>query len=279
MTGVGTQPTDAWLSELDLDPSVPWLKMGTRNLGHRPWLVFDSARDSELELRRSLLRSRPSDVLAESAESNVVAAELEEMIRDSGVAIAAGPSPLQRLAVSVQEDLCLLNRSSEGWVLRAAALCFPSRWHLRDKLNRPLLAVHGPVPGYAASLGDRVDRMIDGLADRTVLRRNWFLHPDPALFQPDRPANGDPVIAASDCADGLYVRSERQTLRLLPESGWCVFTIRIQQCTVGELVRKRPVEFGHWIDEVHDGDALHRGVSSAQRDQLVAWIAAPDRGL
>ena len=262
----------AWLDELDLDPEGAWLRMGTRTLGDRPWVFTAGDVEGELAQRRELIETRAPEVLAEPAESLEPARELVQLVVGGGLSVADGPSPLRRLGVSLQEDFCLLERSEIGWDLRAAVLCFPSRWRLRDKIDRPLTDVHGPVEGYADALADRVNRLIDGLGDRIVLRRNWFLHPDPSLFQPDRPAGGDPTIGSESCGSELHVRSERQTLRLLPQSQWCVFTIRIEQCSLGDAVNRRPAAFSEWISNASSEHAEHRGVTSHQRSEVREWL-------
>ena len=115
----------------------------------------------------------------------------------------------------MQEDLCLLRRRDDGWYLEAASLCFPSRWRLADKIGRHITEVHGPVDGYVDQLASKVDRLFDRLTDRPVLRRNWYIHPDPTLFQPAPPPDGDPSSPQPDALATLVVRSERQTLRRL----------------------------------------------------------------
>ena len=44
--------------------------------------------------------------------------------------------------------------------MSAAALCFPSRWRLQNKIGKPLSAVHAPVPHYADRLARPVDRFM-----------------------------------------------------------------------------------------------------------------------
>lgn len=259
-----------WIDELDLTTSGPWPSMGTRSLGERPWLVADECAGVELALRRQLLDLRAGDVLAEPDRSHPPATELLELVAATGTPIRAGRSPLDRIGRSIQEDLCLLERGPDEWILRAAVLCFPSRWRLADKLDRPLTDVHAPTPRYAESLASRVTTLLDRLGDRIVLRRNWFVHPDPALFQPQRPPAGDPVIRSGRCASDLFVRSERQTLRRLQRSGWTVFTIRVQQQPLGVLLERRGDEFGSFIRNAPDDLVSHRGVSAAQRRQLMA---------
>jgi hypothetical protein len=60
-------------------------------------------------------------------------------------------------------------------------------------------------------------------------RQNWSLLGDPSPFQPE-PASGDPV----EVPDGVWVRSERQTLVALERTGWWVFGIE----TRPELARR-----------------------------------------
>ena len=132
-------------------------------------------------------------------------------------------------------------RRDSGWHLDAAMLCFPSMWRLADKLGRSVAAVHGPVDHYADELGERVDRFFDRFrVDGPVWRRNWSIKPTPALHLPY--AKHDDVIGPSDVGtDGspFWLRSERQTLRKLPDSGAILFGIRVQPAPVAAL-RRRP---------------------------------------
>lgn len=258
--------------------------MGTRNLGARPWLVVDERRRAELALKAELLARRHDEVFAALPGIEAGSHEVLDLVRaDLGVAdvgvgdvgvgdvpAAAGRHPLDEAGRLVQEDLCLLRREASGWVLVGASLCFPSRWRLAEKMGRTLLDVHQPVDGYDDVLAGRVDRLLDGLGTRIVWRRNWFLHPDPALFQPDRPVQPEPTISAAESLDLLYVRSERQTLRTLPISGLMLFTIRIQQEPVRRLVdsESRRVALARFVDEASEELATHRGLAPSQRREL-----------
>ena len=72
---------------------------------------------------------------------------------------------------------------------------------------------------------------------QVVARRNWFVHDIADYHQPVavpmRPVD-DPAEVAS-----LFVRSERETLRRLPESDAMVFTIKTQIAPLPE-VKARP---------------------------------------
>ena len=93
--------------------------------------------------------------------------------------------PLDIAGRLVQEDLCILQEVDGELRLTAGVLCFPNRWRLSDKLGRPMMAIHEPVPSYAERLGKPVDRFIGLLApDRPVWRLNWSLMDNPMLFQP-----------------------------------------------------------------------------------------------
>lgn len=83
------------------------------------------------------------------------------------VDIDASPlPPLLRAGWLVQEDLCLLDGDAPHRLL-AASLSFPSRWRLGDKLGRPLVAIHDPVPGFERTLADPVSRVFARLTPET----------------------------------------------------------------------------------------------------------------
>lgn len=261
-------PPGAWMDEIDLDPHAPAAAMGTRALGSRSWLVRDDQHGVELALKRRLHKERRDDVLRVDATCTGAGSEVLRLLRADGAELVDDDvHPLERAGLSVQEDLCLMRRLPSGWHLAAGSVCFPSRWRLAHKVGLHVTQVHEPAEGYAETLATRVDRLFDGLRDAPVWRRNWFVHPDPDLFQPDRPANGDPVVAAADVGDSLYLRSERQTLRRLDvEGAWILFTIRIQQTSLGAFAadadrRRRLVTY---LTEAQPSACSHHGLGPPQ---------------
>ncbi len=259
-----------WFEELDLDPESTWRRMGSRALGDRPWLVSDDRSEKELALKADLFDSARDDVFVSAPEH--VSAEVRRRIEHEGVQIHRSGDDLEASARGVQEDLCLLQHRDGAWHLDAAALCFPSRWRLSDKIGRPLADVHGPTPGYGEHLATRVDRLLDRLTDRPVLRRNWFVHPDASLHQPTAPAVEE-VVPASDAATGLHLRSERQTLRKL-ECGWVLFTIRIQHDPLGVALAEpaHHHRFAAYVSQAPADDLRHRGMAGAQVDELLRML-------
>ncbi len=245
--------------------------MGTRPIRDDPWLVVDDHMEAELRLRSKLLDQRRDEVLAEPEIAGGAAHELEAMVAGAGIPTRAGASPLERLGRSVQEDFCLLRRGPDEWELEAAVLCFPSQWRLTEKVGRPLTEVHGPTPGYKKRLAQPMTTTLDRLAERTVVRRNWFIYANPALFQPDRPTEAR-VIRAAQCGAELWVRSERQTLRRLPDSGWIVFTIRVQRCRFEELAVARRADFGTWLVQTDPVQKSHTGVAPEQEAELDRYL-------
>jgi len=259
-----------WFDELSLDPKAHPVAMGTRALGTRPWLIADDDFDRDLGLKHDLLTNKPSAVLHTTSASETAGAALAELV---GAEPDDSVHPIERASRSVQEDLCLLTRHPDGWHLDASCLCFPTRWHLRDKVGKHIAAVHGPVNDYDPRITDRVDRLFDQLTERPVWRRNWFLMTNPALHQPDRPET-ETIIASPDAASRVYVRSERQTLRRLAE-GWIVFTIRIQQQTLGELLTTsdKVQAFAAWVEGVSADFGARRHLTDPQRHELLLALA------
>jgi len=297
--------TPGWLDEIDPATSPPFGRMGTRALGpDGPWLLAGDDVPAQLAERHRLLAHHHPDVVAALPDTEEASTELLILIRrhpdvrrqqdtstaparDADVALptpailptAAAPPdrhPIDAAGRLVAEDLCLLVPDDDGrWVLAAGSVCFPSHWRLPDKLGLPLAAVHGPVPDYATDLADRVDRFLDRLRPgRGVWRRNWTVHASPDLFAPAPPPPPDPPITATDAGHRLWLRSERQTLTRLPQTGTIVFTIRTQQTPLASVATHptlRPrlaAAVAAWPPHhvaYRGGDPVHRA--------LLAWLS------
>jgi hypothetical protein len=242
-----------WLDELPLAPGPPWLSMATRNLDPAAWLIVDEDRDRDLMRKQVLLAERHDEVFAALDTAAVAAASvevLELVLAATGArSVPADLHPLDAAGRLVQEDLCLMVLRDDAPHLDAASLCFPSYWRLADKLGRPMTAVHGPVAHYGAELADKVDTFLQRLRpERPVWRRNWSIHDDPSYFLPDPTPPYEGVPPA-----GLYLRSERQTLRRLAAAEVVLFTIRTQQVPLSTL--------GERPDVAHDLAAAIRAWS------------------
>jgi hypothetical protein len=228
-----------WLDELPLEPGPPWLTMATRNLDLAAWLIVDDDRDRDLVRKAVLLDERHQEVFAALDTPAVGAASLELLqlvLTATGTdAVPPGLHPLDAAGRLVQEDLCLMVLRDGAPHLDAASLCFPSYWRLSDKLGRPMVDVHGPVAHYADELAAKVDTFLQRLRpERPVWRRNWSIHDDPSYFLPDPTPPHD-----ASPPDGLFLRSERQTLRRLDAADVVLFTIRTQQVPLA-LLAERP---------------------------------------
>jgi hypothetical protein len=230
-----------WLDELPLEPGPPWLSMATRSLPPGGWLVADEDRERDLVRKAVLLEEQHGDVFAALDTAAVGAASIEvlELVLEATgqTAVASDLHPLDAAGRLVQEDLCLLVLRDGAPHLDAASLCFPSYWRLADKLGQPLAEVHGPVAHYADELASKVDTFLQRLRpERPVWRRNWSIHDDPSYFLPlpTPPHELDPP-------DGLWLRSERQTLRRLVSADVVLFTIRTQQVPLAALAERPDV--------------------------------------
>ncbi len=230
------------------------------------WLEIDAGLDAELAEKRRLFREHRDQVFVEQpgsrdAQQEVLACVARALaasapdryaLEDAGLRRlpggdvtplgAAGPPPLERAALCVQEDLCLMERSASGWCLTAASVCFPTRWDLPSKLGLPLSGIHARVPGYHEGLERPTDRFFDGMKEGAVYRRaNWSLLDDPSLFQPGEKQRRDrnPGIDAGNAGERVWLRVERQTLQRLPRTGAVLFTIRVHQHRIAELAAER----------------------------------------
>ncbi len=150
-------------------------------------------------------------------------------------------APLHWLGRQVQEDLLVMDGTREGMPLVAGLLCFPSGWCLDDKLGRSMLEVHAPVPEFAEKLGRSTLRLMEGLKPgRSVTRVNWaFTVTDRLDLEPWNAHEWRHLfegITPQNAGERCYLRLERQTLTLLPNTGGVLFTIHTYRAPIASEV-------------------------------------------
>jgi hypothetical protein len=247
---------------LPIEPGPFRIALGLRALGDAPIAVVDATRHAdEVRLRERLLaedhdyryRGGPGTL---AAQWEVVALLLRDLARHHpefmslsedgdrwtwGTRLLGGRAtfrlgdpeslphePLDWVGRQVVEDLILLAGDvGAGFPVTAGQLCFPNDWSLPDKLGRPVLAVHAPVPGFAREAGEATLRLLERLRPgRPVWRANWAIRATDSLDLSPRAA---PVsvehVDAGNAGETLFVRVERQTLSRLPETGAILFTV------------------------------------------------------
>lgn len=253
---------------LSFDPGPYRMAMGLVGTDPAELIELDEHYPEEMAERRRLLAVRHADVFATLPGSEAARGEVLDVLtdllprrfpawfsRNSAMLhnhltnetwnLADPPhDPLEVAGRLVQEDLCLLRLDAGVPVLDAAVLCFPSRWSLAEKLGQPLATIHTRVPFYAERLARPVDRLMPNLRDgKLVVRLNWGMTDDPALYAESRKFRREhnPDVTPQNAGDKLWLRVERQTLRLLPKSGAVLFGIRTHLYTVGRLAADRQV--------------------------------------
>ncbi len=269
------------------------MAMGLTVVPDRDWFEIDSLYPAEMAEKRRLLTERHAEVFATTPGSEAACAETLAMIAENLTTyhadwffragsvltnhltgetwdLGAG-DPLELAGRLVQEDLCLIQNRDEGPVFTAGILCFPRRWRLNEKIGRPLAEVHGPVPLYADRLAAPVDRFMRQLKPgRIAARLNWSILDDPALFQPGGKWRTDrnDAITAENAGENLFLRVERQTLRLLPDSGAVLFGIRVH---VYPLHRAASPRLAAAVRALPDAIAHYKSMPSF-RTALLAWL-------
>ncbi len=270
------------------------MQMGLMALKPQDWIEIDDTLAATLVAKRRLLAERHGEVFAALPGTEAAGAEVLDLLAahlpkrfptqyprmNTTIAIAAtgdlvgigtpGVHPLETAARLVPEDLCLMRRTESGYALAAACVCFPSRWRLADKIGRSLAAIHGPVPGYAETLGRPVERFFDKITvERPVWRLNWTIHDAPELFQ----TAGTKRPPPADFAREVFLRVERQTLRRLPQSGDVLFTIRTYITPVGEVAKNADTarRLAGAIESLPEALRDYRSLTQFA-DALVAWL-------
>ena len=242
-------------------PHAPWMRPatwrlpGVQPLGEASWLCTDDAFTDQMALRDRLIANKQGDVYRCLPEATAAAGECldhvlatlkenpeyhidaTQVTRPDGVTVTLQRAdPLLTIGRLIQEDICLMLPGAQEHVLGGAILCFPASWTLSQKIGRPLMRIHKPVSKYTDDVGRRVQRLFDAVRVETPMwRANAHLHDSPDLFAPRLE---DPEHAPRSAAPP-YLRSERQTLKRLPESNAVVFAIHTWMVAIDDLTEEQ----------------------------------------
>jgi len=224
-------------------------RMGLRRLPPGAWLEPDRNRTWQLQQKSDLIAlhrenfvhpaSTPAAERAVAHLAGLLAAELGNDGSDRPYCLDAssGATMIEACGLATQEDWCVMVRE-DSWRLRAACVCFPSRWVLAEKSDATIADIHGPVARYQEELGGVVESFFDRLSpERSVWRLNWNLWDDPSLSQPFAEGNApvfDPPTVA-EVGERVFLRVERQVMRRITGDA-IAFSIRVHQRPLADLL-------------------------------------------
>lgn len=236
--------------------------MGLVRLSEEEWLQPTP----DLAARQSGFAEWPEGVQL-TPEADASGRELAAMLGVEGA--------LPEAALASHEDMCLLTLpgGDEQYRLIGAAVAWPSDWHPKDKLGLPLRALHAPIAGYEEQLATGVDRFMATLKPGAIYGRcNWFIA---ATGERRWIANKPPQeafahVTSENAGETLFVRSERQTLRRLPETGAILFTIGIYVEPLGKLSPNNIAMLASAAQNLVAGEGDRRG-APAYAHSLIAF--------
>ncbi|MCA0032303.1 heme-dependent oxidative N-demethylase family protein [Mesorhizobium sp. B263B2A] len=281
---IGLKPLDPadWI-EVD-GHLLPYLAEKRRLYAEIPERVFveeDGTRDAQQEVL-DLLGAYLPERFPNSHGRTDAGIEVMGAVNRPALPPDLADAPLVAASLLVQEDLILMRRDDSGWRLAAGSLCFPSSWSLLEKFGKPLQQIHAPVPGFGPGTrpADLINRMFDGLQGQAVVRFNWSIQADNALYHPlsnveriDRATNRPTRFPDGDVNAHAFIRVERQTLRKLPVSGDILFTVRIHLDPLAVLARHPDratlaLSFAAQLEALDLAQLDYKGLTS-DRDRLI----------
>jgi hypothetical protein len=241
------------------------LRMGLVKLEERDWR--DPAPD--LAARAEGFAQWPQGVQL-TPEVDAPGRELAAMLGTQGA--------LPEAALATHEDLCLLTKreGEEVYRLIGAAVAWPSDWHPAKKIGLPLRALHAPIAGYEEQLATGVDRFMETLRPGPIYGRcNWFIAAtgERRWLADKPPAEAFAHVTPENAGETLFVRSERQTLRRLPQTGAILFGIGIYVEPLGNLSPANITMLGKAVQSLLNGEGDRRG-APAYAGSLIAFAKA-----
>lgn len=187
--------------------------------------------------------------------------------------VADDGEKLLALARAWEPDFVWMHPNEDGtFCLVGGVVCFPSLWSLRDKLNKPIAGVHGPVPDLNESLGRQIDTFLAALVpDAAWTRENLGFSRDAERnHHPSRPRRR---LDESVTIDEVWLRVEQQLLLKLPASGSVLFGIRVEVVPLRDVLRiaELRTRLIRLLATIPDDVAAYKGLATA-RDAIIRLL-------
>jgi hypothetical protein len=159
-------------------------------------------------------------------------------------------------------DLAVVQIDDSRDSLAAGHICIPSSWRLEEKVGRPFVEVHEPVPGISMN---GAEAMMQSLASKGPYERYaWGVTNYDVLDQ-------EAGVHADVAPEPLFVRIERQTTHpLLGCDAW-LFTIHPVNIPVGGLTEAQRGGLARAIESMTEAQAAYKGLTRT-RAAVVAAI-------
>ena len=227
------------------------LRMGLAKLSEDEWLQPDP----DLVTREAGFAAYPEGHI-EAPEGAEAGGELATMLGLEGGLLEA--------AKAHHEDMCLLTLKpgDDQYRLVGAAVAWPTDWTPADKIGLPLRALHAPIAGYEEQLATPVDTFMTNLKPGPIFGRcNWFIAPTGTMHwkKGTSAASDFAHVTEQNAGETLFVRSERQTLRRLPETGAILFTIGVYVSPLGAISQANQAMLASSIENLVAGEGDRRG--------------------
>ncbi|MBB3032675.1 heme-dependent oxidative N-demethylase family protein [Alteriqipengyuania lutimaris] len=240
------------------------LKMGLAKLDESEWLQPDPDPAARVQGFAAFAQG-----IQLTPEADAPGRELAAMLGVEGA--------LAEVAAARHEDMCLLTRhpDEDQYRLIGAAVAWPSDWTPADKLGLPLRALHAPIQGYEEQLASGVDHFMTKLEPGPIYgRANWFIAATPDMrWVAAPPDKAFEHVTSANAGETLFVRSERQTLRRLPQTGAILFTIGVYVAPLGSLSRANVQRLASAMRSLLDGEGERRG-TRAYAHALIGYADA-----
>ncbi len=232
--------------------------------------------DSVRAERARWLSDDPEKYAALLPEAEPALHETVQLARTLGAVIDHDASPheqLLSLGRAWEPDFAWMHPDDHGTHrLIGGVVCFPSSWALREKLGKPMLEIHMPVPGLNEMLARKIEsffaKQIPGevwVRENTNYSRDSHLnhHPSQAIRKLDA------TITPTD----FWIRLEHQLLLKLPNCGSILFGIRVDPYPLARLLEnsQAAARLEEVLSTMSPAAAEYKNLTEA-RPKVIDWL-------
>ena len=273
------------------------MNMGLKPCDFEFWLTIDASYDYFHKTRSELLRDYKENVLSCLPNTDIACKEVFDRVVRSLIQnyptlfVLQGTgsnesicnlmtnesfylntnTPLEDASRLAMDDFNILSKNPKDgqYNLVASATLFPAGWKLEERIGYPLDKLHSPVPRWKTVFRNTVDTFFDKIADGKMEpqeRYNIFVQTSPDLFtrEPADTTSPDPSEIGKVIGlrfEDVYIRREKQTFSVLPQSKTVLFTVRTFIEPITELSITELTDFYNGVKLWKDDIASYKGIN------------------
>ncbi|OGY55459.1 MAG: hypothetical protein A2912_01500 [Candidatus Buchananbacteria bacterium RIFCSPLOWO2_01_FULL_40_23b] len=183
------------------------------------------------------------------------------------------PFELDTLTLYIQEDLAIIEQTSDSNIIRYLHISSPNYWAPEEKIGKTFAQIHAPVAGMDLTLEQKIVNAIT--TKGPYVRFAWGITTDTQLNHhplppPDTPSELWHGRTFNPSNPKAYLRIERQVTIPFPQHNAALFLIHPYFTDIATLSKEHKLSLLNAINSMTTKQKEYKGLTD--KEELITWI-------